>query len=112
VYCRTQLGELQGHLSQFRELGTELWAVSSTDATDTLATYAKVKGLTFPLLSDKALTLTRQYGLVNQSNGTMADPATIVVDRSGTVRFVRVDVDFRQRPRAQDLLEVVRNLKQ
>ena len=112
MYCRTQLGELQGYLPQFRALGAEVWAVSSTDTTERLATYAKVKGLTIPFLSDKALTLTRQYGLLDQSNGMMANPATIVIDRGGTVRFVRVDVDFRQRPPAQDLLDVVRNLNQ
>lgn len=111
MYCRTQLGELQGSLPQFRALGAEVWAVSSTDAADTLAAYARFKGVTFPLLADKALSLTTRYGLLNRSNGTMADPATIVIDGDGIVRFVRVDVDFRQRPPAQDILNVVRGLK-
>ena len=111
MYCRTQLGELQGNLQQFGALGAEVWGVSSTDATDRLASYAKAKALTFPLLSDTALTLTRRYGLINRSNGMMADPATIVIDRSGTVRFVRVDPDFKYRPPAQDILNVVRDLK-
>ncbi len=106
-----QLGELQESLPQFQALGADVWAVSSTDATDRLAGYAKVRGLSFPLLSDRTLTVTNRYGLLNRSNGTMADPATIVIDRTGIVRFVRVDVDFRQRPSAQEILDAVRKLK-
>jgi len=112
VYCRTQLGELQQSLPQFGALGAEVWAVSSTDAADRLAAYGRVKGLTFPLLADRELTLTKRYGLLDPSNGVMAEPAAIVIDRGGIVRFVRVDVDFRKRPRAQDLLDVLRNLKE
>ena len=111
MYCRTQLGELQQFLPRFQALGAEVWAVSSTDTTDRLAAYASAKGLTFPLLSDRELTLTKRYGLLERSNGMMAEPAAIVIDRGGTVRFVRIDVDFRQRPPAQDLLDVVRNLE-
>jgi peroxiredoxin len=110
VYCRTQLGELQQFLPRFGALGAEVWAVSSTDIADRLAAYAKLKGLSFPLLSDAGLGLTRSYGLLDPTNGVMAEPAAIVVDRGGTVRFVRVDVDFRKRPAAQELLDVVRNL--
>ena len=111
MYCRTQLGELQQALPQFQALGAEVWAVSSTDPADRLAAYAKARGLTFPLLSDRELTLTRGYGLLDPTNGVMAQPAAIVIDRGGTVRFVRIDVDFRQRPPAQELLDAVRKLK-
>jgi peroxiredoxin len=111
VYCRAQLGELQQYLPQLRALGAEVWAASSTDQGDRLAAYAKFAGVSFPLLSDKALSLSTRYGLLNRSNGAMADPATIVIDRDGTVRFVRVDVDFRQRPPAQEILNVVRGLE-
>ncbi|MBZ5587411.1 MAG: peroxiredoxin family protein [Acidobacteriia bacterium] len=111
MYCRAQLGELQESLPQFHVLGAEVWAVSSTDTAEKLAGYTKVKTLTYPVLSDAALTLTKLYGLLNRSNGMMADPATVVIDRGGTVRFVRVDIDFRQRPSARDILDVVRNLR-
>ncbi len=111
MYCRTQLGELQGNLSKFGALGTEVWAVSSTDTADRLAAYAKAKGLTFPLLADRDLDLTKRYGVLDPTNAMMAVPAAIVIDRGGKVRFVRLDVDFRQRPPAQDLLDVVRQLK-
>jgi peroxiredoxin len=112
VYCRAQLGELQESLPQFHALGAEVWAVSSTDATEKLAGYTKIKALTFPVLSDAALTLTKRYGVLNDARFGMAHPATLLIDRKGIVRFVRVDVDFRNRPSAKEILDVLRNLKE
>lgn len=105
-----QLGELQEHLSEFRGLGTEVWAVSSTDPVDKLTTYAQVRGVGFPLLADSGLAVTKRYGVVNEANRNMAYPTTLVIDRNGVVRFVRIDVDFTKRPPVTDLLAFLKNL--
>lgn len=105
-----QLGELQEHLSEFRNLGTEVWAISSTDPVDKLTTYAEVRGITFPLLADSGLEVTKRYGVLNDASRNMAYPATLVIDRKGVVRFVRIDVDFTKRPPVADLLAFLKNL--
>ncbi len=105
-----QLGELQEHLSEFRSLDTEVWAISSTDPVDKLTTYAQVRGFSFPLLADSGLAVTKGYGVLNEANRNMAYPATLVIDRKGGVRYVRIDVDFTKRPSVTDLLAFVKNL--
>ncbi len=105
-----QLGELQENLQAFHQLGTEVWAIDSTEPVAKLATYAQVRGFTFPLLADDALAVTKRYGVLNVAQPLMAYPATFVIDRSGVVRYARVDVDFTKRPPVTDLLAVVRGL--
>ncbi len=105
-----QLGELQEHLSEFRDLGADVWAVDSTEPVAKVANYAQLRGITFPMLADEGLAVTKRYGVVNVSHPEMAYPATFVIDRSGVVRYARVDVDFSKRPPAADLLAAVRAL--
>lgn len=105
-----QLGELQDHLSEFRAQGAEVLAVSSTEPPDKLATYASVRGFTFPLLADPGLAVTHRYGVLNDRSRNMAYPATLVIDRKGVVRYVRIDVDFTKRPPVTDLLAVLKAL--
>ncbi len=105
-----QLGELQEHLSEFRGLGAEVWAISSTDPVDKLTTYAQVRGIKFPLLADSGLAVTKRYGVLNEARRNMAYPATLVIDRKGVVRYVRIDVDFTKRPPVTDLLAFLKKL--
>ena len=88
-----------------------MWAISSTDPTDKLAAYAGAKGITFPLLSDADLAVTKRFDVLNYTRSNMAHPTTLVIDRKGTVRFVRIDFDFTKRPAAADLLAFLKNLK-
>ncbi len=110
IYCRMQLGDLQDHLAEFHNLGAEVWAVSSTDPVDKLATYTQVRGVTFPLLADPGLAVTNRYGALNAASRNMAYPATFVIDRGGIVRYARVDVDFTKRPPMSDLLGFLKGL--
>jgi len=88
-----------------------VWAISSTDPTDKLAAYAGAKGITFPLLSDADLAVTKRFDVLNYTRSNMAHPTTLVIERKGTVRFVRIDFDFTKRPPAANLLAFLRNLK-
>jgi peroxiredoxin len=90
-----------------------VWAVSSTDPPEKLAAYSKALGVTFPLLSDSVQAATKAFGVLDPSHGSvlMAYPLTLVIDRKGVVRYSRVDVDFRYRPPASDLLDLVRSLR-
>ena len=111
MYCRTQLGELQQHLSELQSLGTEVWAISSTDSAGKVATFARMSGYTFPVLSDATLEVTQKYGVLNETRPILAHPTTMIIDRSGKLRYKRVDVDFVERPSAKELLDVVKTLK-
>ncbi len=110
MYCRTQLGELQQSLSEIRELGAEVWAVSSTDSVEKIAALARAGGFTFPLLSDRSLEVTKRYGVLNEARPNIAHPATLIIDRKGTVRYLRVDVDFTERPSTKELIRALKKL--
>ena len=55
-------------------------------------------GLTFPLLMDPDLATVKAYGILNEQSGKIPHPTAVVVDKSGTLTYVRVDEDFRVRP--------------
>ncbi len=54
--------------------------------------------MTFPLLMDPDLATVKAYGILNEQSGKIPHPTAVVVDKSGTVTYVRVDEDFRVRP--------------
>jgi peroxiredoxin len=105
-----QLGELQDSLADFHALDTEVWAVDSTEALDKVTNYAQVRGITFPLLVDSNLAVTNKYGVLNEANRKMAYPTTLVIDRKGMIRYIRMDVDFTKRPPVDGLLLFMKKL--
>src|SRR5262249_37946997 len=86
-------------------------------------------GVAFPMLSDSKLVAHQAYHVVHttmseerqalasygvdlsaysgESHGNYAVPATFLVDRTGAVRFVHVDQEYKTRPSAKQMLEVV-----
>jgi hypothetical protein len=86
--------ELQGRYDEIKKQGLGLVAISY-DSPDTLQTFAKSRGITFPLVSDPGSAIIKRYGLFNaeadpqtRSYG-IPHPGTFIVDRSGkvTARF-------------------------
>jgi peroxiredoxin len=73
---------------------------------------AEDKGLTFPVLRDPGGEVIGRYGLTNEAftRGVLPHPAVLVVDRDGTVAWKRVDVDYRQRPPASEVVAAVETL--
>jgi peroxiredoxin len=105
-----QLGELQDHIAELRNLGAEVWAIDSTEPLEKVTHYAEVRNLGFPLLADAGLAVTKAYGVLNEASRNMAYPATLVIDRKGVVRYAQVDVDFTKRPPVSDLVAVLKKL--
>jgi peroxiredoxin len=67
--------------------------------------------LTF--LVDPGAGTIHRYGIFNDGDSRgreIPHPATLVIDKAGVVRYLRIDEDYRQRPPVSDLLEVLRNL--
>ena len=81
----------------------------SNDPVDKLKAYAAYAKVSFPLLSDASLSVVRAYGIHNERQD-LAHPTTLVIDSTGVVRYVREDIDFRQRPPIEDVLAAVRAL--
>ncbi len=54
--------------------------------------------------------MTNLYGVLNQERRDLPYPTALVIDRGGTVRYRRQDVDFTRRPPASELLAAVRAL--
>lgn len=78
----------------------------SVDSLDTSATLAHRLGLTFPLLSDADVALTRAYRIEDEAKD-IALPATYVVDRSGTVVYALVGEAPRDLPLLDEVLAAI-----
>jgi len=130
-YCNLELRSLQGKLSEFRELGATLVAISPELPDRSLSTVEKNE-LTFPVLSDVGNRVAREFRLVHPiapdvvayqlGNGNdvaafngaaVAEvplPATYVVDRTGRVGYAFVSADYTRRSEPDEVLAVVRRL--
>jgi peroxiredoxin len=85
------LAEYRYRFDELTSLGFGLVAVS-VDSPQVSRGLAQQLRLPFPLLSDTAREVVRAYGLFNErEKGGIAYPATLVLDRSRTVRFRSLD---------------------
>ena len=82
------------------------------DPPEVSATLRRKASLTFTFLSDPNLEVIRRYGLLHAAAGPdghdISRPAEFLIDRSGIVRWENFTEDVRVRPRAQEMLAVVR----
>lgn len=94
--------QLQKKISEFEKRGVQLVALSYDDV-KTLATFAKAKNITFPMLSDqgsktiKALNIEYQRGLPY--------PGTVFIGTDGVVKGKLFEEDFKVRPSVDDLID-------
>ena len=51
------------------------------------------------------------WGLVNASNPKVPHPTAVIVDADGTIRYLRQDVDYKQRPSAEELLGALADIE-
>ncbi len=76
------------------------------DEAQTNAALASDLGLGYPILSDVSLATIRAYGVEDEGKD-IALPATVVVNRDGTVRWVYVGDRPGDRPLVPDVLRVL-----
>jgi peroxiredoxin len=71
-------------------------------------------GWTYTFLSDADAAVTRRYGLLHKGAGVdgkdIARPAEILIDPSGTVRWINLTEDFRVRARPEEVLQAFEKL--
>ena len=67
--------------------------------------------LGYPVLVDPDLAVIRAYGVLNEVMPRVPHPTVVIVDRSGIVRFVHLDEDYRRRPPVEILLRALEGLE-
>jgi peroxiredoxin len=91
--CPTELGDLADNYATFKDLGVEIYGVSTdTHFThkawhDTSDTIAKIE---YPLVGDPTGTITRNFDVMIEADG-MADRGTFVIDPNGVIQLVEVN---------------------
>ena len=90
--CPTELGDLADQYASFKDLGVEIYGVSTdTHFThkawhDTSETIAKVK---YPLVADPTGTLTRNFDVMIEEEG-LALRGTFVIDPQGKIKLCEI----------------------
>lgn len=123
-YCSRQLSGLQEVAPELEKLGYQLIAVS-TDTPEGLMQSATKEKLSYTLLSDADLTLSKQFGIAYKApkgywemlpettGGRDVDlllpvPSVFILDKSGVIHFEYINPDFTKRL-SPDLLRAVAN---
>lgn len=97
--CLQQLGALQRRIDQFHSVGAEVIGIS-IDSGDQARQVVEQTGVTFPLLSDPDLSVTKQFDMQLRAgwpmDGMGAFPALgyVIVDGNGIIRAQRVVIYF------------------
>jgi len=76
-----------------------------------LVAFKTKEGIAYLLLSDPDIEAITAWGLVNPSSPKVPHPTAVIVDADGVVRFFRQDVDYRNRPSIDELLEALDGVK-
>ncbi len=83
----------------------------SVDPPEISRTLCQKQGYTFPFLSDPKAQVIRRYDLLHPHGGIggadISRPAEILLDPTGTVRWVNLTEDFRVRVKAEMVLKVL-----
>jgi peroxiredoxin len=66
-------------------------------------------GITFPLASDPNLVVMKAYEVYNKD--VIPHPATIIIDKTGVIRFREVHENYRERTSVENILSVLKELK-
>lgn len=83
VPCRTEMPELESVYRANRERGFTILAIDLQEDAAAVRPYLAELGLTFPAMLDRDGSASRAYR-------TQALPSSFLVDRQGTVRYVRI----------------------
>jgi peroxiredoxin len=89
--CTKEMQQYQASSGQFTAANTKILGVS-VDSTWANRAFREQLGVQFPILSDWKKEASRQYGLLDETNG-VARRATFVLDKKGVVQKVDVGRD-------------------
>lgn len=130
-YCNTHLGELRKAEAPLVDLGYDLLFLSA-DRPELLYSSLKEPGLNYTILSDARMAAARAYGVAfrvddataarykgfgidleaasGETHHELPVPAVFIVDRSGVIRFVYANADYKIRLAPEVLLAEARRV--
>ncbi|WP_298238519.1 peroxiredoxin-like family protein [uncultured Algibacter sp.] len=123
--CNLDLREIQQYINQFKELNTEVLAISPQKPDDALSITQKNE-LKFEVLSDSNQEVIKAYNLqfdpgddyhqrrdLSVLNGdgsvTLPVPATFVIDTDFTILAAHVEANYTERMSPLEILKVLKN---
>ncbi|GAK13620.1 LOW QUALITY PROTEIN: alkyl hydroperoxide reductase protein C [Geomicrobium sp. JCM 19039] len=93
--CPTELEDLQNQYAALKELGTEVYSVS----TDTHFVHKgwhdaseKINKITYAMIGDLSQQISRDFQVLNEASG-LADRGTFIIDPDGIVQTVEISAD-------------------
>lgn len=93
--CPTELEDLQKHYETFKELGVEVYSVS----TDTHYTHKAwhdtseaISKITYVMIGDPSHTLSRNFDVLIEEEG-VADRGTFIIDPDGVIQAIEINAD-------------------
>jgi peroxiredoxin len=108
------LRSIEQNLGKLREARIHAVAIS-VDSPETSRNLAADQGYTFPILSDPEAEVTGRYDLVHVGGGisgeNIARPAELLIDTSGTVRWLNLTENYWVRARPEQILEAAQSLE-
>lgn len=104
--CEERLIELQENYSRFRQLGSELVAVS-TDLPEKTRSSVDRLGIEFPVLSDVDGSVSENWGVFNVTGNGHAAPAIFVFGPSGEQLAMRVAISAAELPSIDEMLQTI-----
>lgn len=108
-YCRRYLKKLQANVPRLGERNVRLLAISP-EPLNTSRALADELNLTFPILSDPDGAVIDQFGTRNgpaRSTVVLTHPAVFLIDRAGSIRFRRIDRNFKRRTTMHTLFTAI-----
>ena len=107
-----ELRGLRDANNQFREAGISVLAISNDEPSVSGKLVADLE-LPFPILSDADESLLKELGMLHpgaKGNGNAARPATYILDRTATVRWLNTAQYIRTRPDPADVLNAAKDV--
>ncbi|MFD2616500.1 alkyl hydroperoxide reductase subunit C [Terrilactibacillus laevilacticus] len=93
--CPTELEDLQNEYPALKELGVEVYSVS----TDTHFVHKgwhdaseKINKITYAMIGDPSQTISRNFDVLNEASG-LADRGTFIIDPDGVVQAAEINAD-------------------
>lgn len=112
MFCNSELRGFDQQLDEFRSRGIQVAAISA-DSPAEVREHAAKTGWKLQLLADPEVKAIDAYGLKHQVSPKQAisRPAELLVDPTGTVRWVDLTDDLRVRTRPETVLEAFDRLQ-
>jgi peroxiredoxin len=109
-----ELGEFAKHAEDFKKLDVQILAIS-VDPPDKGKWAAEKLDATFPFLSDSEHKVMELYGTRspeyhNRQGGSINTPTLVLIDKSGTIRWIHQATNFRVRESVENDLAEARRL--